>query len=250
MRLQVSENKRFLVYEDGRPFFFLGDTAWELFHRLNREEAELYLRHRAENGFNVIQAVILAEMDGLKVPNPYGHTPLHDNDPARPNEEYFQHVDWIIDKAESLGLFIGLLPTWGDKWNHNTRFDYAGPEIFSPENARMYGEWLARRYGDKPIIWILGGDRPVQSDEHRAIISAMAEGVKRGDGGRNLITFHPHGGQTSSQDFHSAEWLDFNMLQSGHGGPDLPNYDMIAHDYTLSPPKPASMPSRVTKTTP
>ena len=27
----------------------------------------------------------------------------------------FKHVDYIIDKADSLGLVIGLLPTWGDK---------------------------------------------------------------------------------------------------------------------------------------
>ena len=38
-RLKVSDSHRFLVYEDGHPFFYLGDTAWELFHRLNREEA-------------------------------------------------------------------------------------------------------------------------------------------------------------------------------------------------------------------
>jgi uncharacterized protein DUF4038 len=35
-RLKVSDNKRFLVQEDGKPFFYLGDTAWELFHRLTR----------------------------------------------------------------------------------------------------------------------------------------------------------------------------------------------------------------------
>ena len=39
-QLKVSENQRFLVYADGKPFFWLGDTAWELFHRLNREEAD------------------------------------------------------------------------------------------------------------------------------------------------------------------------------------------------------------------
>ena len=33
MRLKVSENQRFLVHEDGTPFFYLGDTAWELLHR-------------------------------------------------------------------------------------------------------------------------------------------------------------------------------------------------------------------------
>lgn len=56
-RLKVSENKRFLVYADGKPFFWLGDTAWELFHRSSREEADRYLENRARKGFTVIQAV-------------------------------------------------------------------------------------------------------------------------------------------------------------------------------------------------
>src|SRR5687768_5232210 len=70
-QLKVSENKRFLVTADGKPFFWLGDTAWELFHRLTREEAEKYLKNRADKGFTVIQAVVLAELDGLHDPNPY-----------------------------------------------------------------------------------------------------------------------------------------------------------------------------------
>ncbi len=68
-RLKVSENRRFLVKEDGSPFFYLGDTAWELFHRLDRDEAGRYLADRAAKGFRVIQAVVLAELDGLQ-PNP------------------------------------------------------------------------------------------------------------------------------------------------------------------------------------
>ena len=59
--LKVSENNRFLVHENGKPFFWLGDTSWELFHRLNREQAEIYLKRRAEQGFTVVQAVALAE---------------------------------------------------------------------------------------------------------------------------------------------------------------------------------------------
>jgi len=39
-RLKINDNKRFIVKVDGSPFFYLGDTAWELFHRLNREEAD------------------------------------------------------------------------------------------------------------------------------------------------------------------------------------------------------------------
>ena len=104
-RLRVSENKRFLVQEDGTPFFYLGDTAWELFHRLNREEADQYLANRAGKGFTVIQAVAIAELKGHIDPNPYGHLPFIDQDPARPdvkegpNNDYWDHVDYIVDQA-------------------------------------------------------------------------------------------------------------------------------------------------------
>ncbi|HEY0057888.1 MAG TPA: DUF4038 domain-containing protein, partial [Flavisolibacter sp.] len=157
-QLRVSDNKRFLVTEGGKPFFWLGDTAWELFHRLSREEADMYLKDRADKGFTVIQAVALAELDGLHDPNPYGEVPLLNDDPAKPREAYFQHVDYIINKANDYGLHIALLPTWGDKifkdrWGK-------GPEIFNLANAKVYGRWLGRRYKNKRnIIWVLGGDR-------------------------------------------------------------------------------------------
>ncbi len=85
-QLQVSENKRFLQTVDGKPFFWLADTAWEIFHRTTREEAIAYLDHRAANEFTVIQAVALAEFDGLMTPNAYGHTPLANKDPTKPSE--------------------------------------------------------------------------------------------------------------------------------------------------------------------
>jgi len=71
-RLRVSESGRFLVTEDGRPFFYLGDTAWELLHRLTIDESSRYLEDRARKGFSVIQTVALAELDGLTSPNAEG----------------------------------------------------------------------------------------------------------------------------------------------------------------------------------
>ena len=79
--LRVSANGRFLEYSDGTPFFWMGDTAWELFHRLNREDADLYLKDRADKGFTVIQAVALSEIEGETRPNAYGDFPLLDKDP-------------------------------------------------------------------------------------------------------------------------------------------------------------------------
>ena len=233
--LKVSENRRFLVTADGRPFFWLGDTAWELFHRQPREDAERYLRDRAQRRFTVIQAVLLAEFDGLGTPNAYGERPLIDADPTRPNEAYFAHVDWIVRTANRLGLYIGLLPMWGDKWNKKWG---TGPEIFTPENAEAYGRWLGARYKDAGVIWILGGDRPIETETHRAIIEATARGLRAGDGDSHLMTFHPTGGQGSAQYFHDADWLDFNMRQNGHTPEYTGKYDQTRVDYERTPIKP------------
>lgn len=239
--LKVSENHRYLLRSTGAPFFYLGDTAWELFHRLNREEADQYLRKRAENGFTVIQAVAIAELDGHTDPNPYGHLPLIDLDPARPaakdgpENDYWDHVDYIVDRAESLGLFIGFLPTWGRYWHDAVK---GGQPLFNESNAATYGEWLGRRYKEKPIIWILGGDRSVDNDQQRAVLAAMAHGLRKGDEGRHLITFHPPGGGGSSKWFHGEEWLDFNMRQNGHGPEYTGRYDQTRLDYDRQPVKP------------
>jgi hypothetical protein len=234
-RVKVSEtNPHFLSTVDNQPFFYLADTAWELFHRLNREQAERYLKNRADKRFTVIQAVLLAELDGLHTPNAYGQTPLANDDPTQPNEAYFQHVDWIVDKADELGLTIGMLPTWGDKWHK----PLGQGGIFTPESARTYGQWVGNRYKDKPIIWILGGDRPIDSPKQLAIWRAMAKGLREGDHGRHLITYHTMGGHSSSESLHDEPWLDFNTLQSGHSERDIDAAAMIAKDYAKTPPKP------------
>jgi hypothetical protein len=239
--LRVSDNHRFLVYEDGRPFFYLGDTAWELFHRLKREEVLEYLDDRASKGFTVIQAVAIAELDGDTVPNAYGHLPLVDRDPARPavkdgpDNDYWDHVDFVVDQAGARGLFIGLLPTWGRYWHDKVK---DGQPLFTEANAERYGEWMGRRYRDKAVIWILGGDRNVENDGQKAVIVAMARGLRKGDEGRHLITLHPHGGGGSAKWFQGDSWMDFNLRQNGHGIDYTGHYDQTLADYQRSPLKP------------
>jgi hypothetical protein len=237
--LRVSDNGRFLVHADGTPFFYLGDTAWELFHRLNRAEAEQYLENRRAKGFTVIQAVALAELDGLNTPNAHGDKPLLNNNPATPDTttganpsnateyDYWDHVDYIVGLAEARGIYIGMLPTWG-RWVND------GP--INASNARTYGKFIGTRYASKPnIIWVLGGDRNASGFE--TVWREMAAGIKEGDGGKHVMTFHPPGGNTSSSWFHNDAWLNFNMLQTGHGR-DTDVWNRIQSVYTLSPVKP------------
>jgi hypothetical protein len=249
-QIRVSTNKRFLVDQSGRPFFYLADTAWELFHRLNRTEARDYLRKRAAQKFTVIQAVALAEIDGLTVPNMHGDLPFIDKDPARPattpgnnpaneNEyDYWDHVDYIVDEANELGFYVGFLPSWSKWVSRGT----AEQRVINQRNAGAYGEFLGKRYGSKGVIWILGGDDTVTGYEKVWI--EMSKGITRGvTGGEDhnslLMTFHPSGGDTSSIWFHNEPWLDFNMVQTGHSEADKSRpWEKITKDYMLTPTKP------------
>jgi len=239
-RLKVTADGHYLQYEDGTPFFWLGDTGWELFHRLNKEEIEKYLENRRQKGFNIIQAVILAEFDGLRKPNQYGEVPLRNLDPAQPNEKYFELIDWTVKNALGKNMFMGLLPTWGDKvaklWGE-------GPVIFNESNAFAFGKWLGVRYKNFPnIIWILGGDRPPKNDsmDWRPVWRAMAKGIREGTESKAIFSYHISGGEHStSYDLHHEDWLHINMMQSGHGsGHDVPVWKWIERDRKLLPVKP------------
>lgn len=226
--IKASPNGRYFTDQNGIPFFYLADTAWTLFKRLDREEMELYFQDRAAKGFTVIQAYFLR---GLRVKNLYGQLPLVGRDPAKPNEAFYENIDYAVDRANELGLVIAGVVTWGA---HVTKND-ADEEIFDEGNAYVHGKFLGDRYKDNCVIWYLGGDRSPEAK--KAVWSSMARGLKDGSGGRHLVSYHGPGRTSSSQWFHNEEWLDFNAWQTGHLW-TVNNYDFIAADYALRPAKP------------
>jgi len=236
--LRISANRRFLVTEVGRPFFWLGDTAWRL-SVLAPDEVDAYMANRARHAFNVIQV-----HPGFEHPDFAGNRPFLGDDPGRPNEAFWRHIDGILDKARVHGIYVALVPMWGQ--------EYAKAFKSDAEKARAFGWWIGMRYKNQShVVWIVSGEyaginnfRLPVSAEQKAVLNAAAEGLRDGHGGTQLMTIHPGGSQSSSRDFHDAAWLDFNMLQSGHfidssayKAPE--NHELISHDYALTPIKPA-----------
>lgn len=239
-RVVVHPGNHFLMYEDGTPFFWLGDTAWQMFHRHTPESARTYIADRAMKGFNVLQSVCLAEHGGLSSPNAVGEWAFVDEDCTVPNDKFFDNIERIVDIADSMGVMIGFLPTWGDKINLKWG---PGPVIFdTEEKAENYGKYMGRRFGKKDnIIWILGGDRP--ADGYEDIFRALARGIAIGatgseDYSKLLMTYHPWGGTSCTKWFTDEPWLDFYMQQNGHPY-DVPLWDRILADYNdVKPTRP------------
>lgn len=202
--LKVTENGRYFSCGD-TPFFWMGDTAWLLFHRLTEEETRNYLRNRRELGYNIILADFL---HGPEQKNCAGEAALVNGDFNRINRDsgFWRHVDQVIRIAEELGLYMGILPVWGSSI-------VAGGSL-NEENLDNYMDFILGRYHDAPnIVWIVGGD--VRGDVNPRLFERMGQRMKQDNPGR-LVGYHPFGRTSSSLWFHEAEWLDFNLFQSGH----------------------------------
>ncbi len=198
-QLGISENGKYFT-ENGRPFFWLGDTAWLLFRKCSREEAYQYLRNRKELGYNVIQVSLMHAHPKTEVEGEvfYKNQELY-------STEYWNLCDDIIKMAEELGLYMGLLPAWGS---------FVKNGVITTENAKEYAMYLADRYRErKNIIWIIGGD--VRGDAGMESFRLLAKTLKS-ENPERIMTFHPFGRTASSIWFHEESWLDFNMFQSGH----------------------------------
>lgn len=250
LKLKISKNGRFLIKENGDPFFWLGDTAWNLFIKLNREEADKYLNDRYNKKFTVIQAHLLGFKSTDK--NAYGVEAFHNNNFNEPNKEYWEHVDYIINKAENLGLYMALLPAWARSYTEEIKNKTEGENsqnkpLLSSDTlmAYNYGLFLGKRYKAKNhIIWLLGGDVWGKKDAiYDNLAKGLTDGAADGESDNILISFHPQGGTyrppatSTSEFYHNKSWLDFNMIQSGHKT-DNKSYERIANDYNTKPTKP------------
>lgn len=245
-KLKVSKNQHYFVTEDGKPFFWLGDTGWLTFGKLDREGVNKYFADRKAKGFNVVQIMVLHNINAVNV---YGDSALINEDVSKPlttpgnnfnnkdEYDYWDHVDYVLDVAQKNGIYVGMVPVWGTNVSKGDKV--------SKEQATQYAKFLANRYKNRTnIIWMNGGD--THGNEFKDIWNAIGSTLKTNNPDQ-LVTFHPFGRTDSSDDYHTASWLDFNMFQSGHRRYDqdtLPgsfkedNYKFVQRDLTLKPTKP------------
>ena len=203
--LHAAEGKPYLMTGD-KPFFWMGDTAWLLFHILTKEEVDVYLRNRAEKGFNVVQATVFHQMNPGT--NAYGARAFKE-DITQPDLDgeftYWDMVDYVVKTAEKYGIYMAMLPHWGG---------ICRQPMTDAERVKEYAAFLAKRYKDCPnVIWVCGGD--TRGNEAYEYWCNMGKTFKALDPDK-MVCFHPFGRTTSIDYFPNEDWLDMHMFQSGH----------------------------------
>ena len=221
--LRVSENRRFLEYADGTPFFWLGDTWWMgLCHRLHfPDEFATLAADRVAKGFNVVQIVA-----GL-----YPDMPPFDERGANENgfpweREYSRINPAYLDAADERIFRLveqGLMPCIVGAWGYFIKF-------MGAEKARQHWRYLVARYGALPVAWCVAGEANLPyyraenfpSDDREQVESwtQVARYLRDLDPFHRLMTIHPTGiGRLSARHaIDDVSLLDIDMLQTPHAG--------------------------------
>jgi hypothetical protein len=207
----LSANRRYFVQGYNKPWFWLGDTAWNGALMSTKDEWNTYLADRAAKKFSVIQLVLTQWRAGRQ--DELGQTAFTGTDPIRINPAFFQRMDARINAVNDQGLVAAPVLLWA-----LTSKDKESPGAnLSEEQAIVLARYMVARYGAHHVVWFLGGDgnyRGANAERWKTIGRAV---FPQG-GWRRPVSLHPQGMQSPWAEFKDEFWLDLFTYQSGHGG--------------------------------
>ncbi|MEE4194251.1 MAG: DUF4038 domain-containing protein [Anaerolineae bacterium] len=243
-RLTVMPDQRHLQFEDGTPFFWLADTWWMGFTERLRFPDEFcrLAADRVQKHFSVIQIVA-----GL-YPDMAWFDERGRNEAGFPwteqfetiNPAYFDMVDFRVAHLVEQGLVPCIVGSWG------YFMDFAGMEVL-----KRHWEYLTARYGAYPVVWCAAGEAMMKyyladtqldveawAAKRQSQWSALVQHIRAVDGHKRLITIHPT--QYGREQVSDPTLIDFEMLQTGHGGYTSlgSTVDMLELSLEKQPPMP------------
>jgi hypothetical protein len=269
---------RYFTYADGTPFFWIGETAWEV----NAIRAGIgggpydnrhfytWLADRVSKGFTVAQTQFFFLTNRNEGGYPFPDNAQSDQgngDFETLNASHFQQLDTRFRAMFDNGLVIAAHPSWLSTYR------------MSITDARLVSRYLMARYGAYNLVWSLSGEYQYKYpgtntwddagsggvwglcwdySTNRANASCewnqLGQAVQSYNVYQHPVTIHPSGrpdeadppewgaqahAQSSSGEFHAQPWLTFNWTQTRHYDDHLFYvFERTRDDYALTPIKP------------
>ena len=197
--VRISDNKRYLVDQQNKPFPILGRTAWFAIS-LTEEGYKKFLANSIAHGCNAIEVSIMthwpmgnhapfngrgdipftkrlngADWDGKLL---YNQISNEAPDLLMPNEKYWNYIDEFLSYCESQGVLVFMFPAY---------VGYDGKEqgwmqellANGTKRTETYGAWIATRFKNrKNLVWMLLGDMGKFTPEQKAVEAALIRGLK------------------------------------------------------------------------
>ena len=213
--IRVAPDGRYLVHDDGTPFFYLGDTAWNGALLSADSDWDLYIKERTRQKFSAVQWVATqwrASPEGDR------NKQLAYTGSARIviNPKFFQRLDQKAEALANAGLLNVPVLLWAIAGGANPQVN---PGVSLPEDqAIILARYMVARWQGHPVLWILGGDadyRGEKAEKWKRIGRAVFNPISHAP-----VTMHPGGMQWVWNEFKDEKWYDVVGYQSGHGDDD------------------------------
>jgi hypothetical protein len=164
--LSASNDQRYLVDRQNKPFPILGRTSWSIISQ-SPEGYKAYIENTLAHGFNAIEMAGIfhwkdsnhppfngagdfpfvkrlngAAWDGSLA---YKDTATDAPDFTTPNEKYWQYVDTFLNYCQSKGILVLFFPAYVGYPNTDQGWM---TELLAngPQKIHDYGKWIAARY--------------------------------------------------------------------------------------------------------
>lgn len=208
----------FLVNAQGRPFFYLADTAWMAFPNLSIPDWARYLALRKAQGFTALQISILPVTHDTSMSSnniaPFLPDANGNWDFSAYHEAYFTKAETMVQMAVEQG-FVPVLGVLWCSYVPGTRCSQGSPVASAMpfEAVTPYARFAANRFKRFDPIFFISGDTRFESPQEEPYYMAALQAVKETCPGA-LLTMHLHPQGDLPRSF--IDVVDFYMFQSGH----------------------------------
>lgn len=209
--VRVSRDDRYLEHEDGTPFFWLGDTAWNGPLLSTEADWDVYVRERVRQQFTAVQWVT-TQWRAAPEGNREHQLAFTGREKIVVQPEFFRRLDARAETLHHAGLLNVPVLLWAFNGGSNPQIN---PGVSLPDDqAILLARYLVARWQDQAVVWILNGDGDYRGPKAERW-KKIGRGVF-GDIAHAPVTLHPGGRMWVMEEFRDEPWLGLCGYQSGH----------------------------------
>lgn len=142
--IRLARDGRHFEHEDGTPFFWLADSAWNGARLSKPTEWTTYAETRAYQKFSASQWSVAPGKDFK------GEVAFHGMKEIVPNPEFFQRLDAKVETLNRAGLLSIIAPLW--------KVDRQSVESLSEGQLILLMRYVVARWGSDQVAWLLACD--------------------------------------------------------------------------------------------
>jgi hypothetical protein len=212
----LSRDGKYLVNTTtNRPVFIAGESAFSLVGRLSNADIETYFTDRESRGFNIVWIAAVDDTYSNHPPqNALGQDPFDGPPFTNMNEAFFQHLDFVIQRAAAHHITVLLNPAFSGYPCVKEQGWCPQLEVTSDATLTAFGAYLGNRYKPYPnIMWLIGGDADIAhvGDAIRRKLDDIAVGILSADR-VHLMTAENIRGESALDQWPNTSWLSINSL--------------------------------------